>query len=110
MINGGGAVALLALLPSFWGSPEHIGLARAILAGVFVLMLGLAAAITHNHLRRRCSLAYEANQMNPPRGKLLGITLPSPTVCFFNWLCMWISLGAFIAAGTLVAVAGLATI
>jgi hypothetical protein len=73
-------------------------------------MFGLAAAIVHNHLRRRCSLIYELHNGRLPQGKLFGFTLPSPTICFFSWLCMWLSLVTFVVAGVIVAITGLQTI
>jgi hypothetical protein len=110
LINGGGAVALLSILASILEKDNLKSLARAILVGLLILMAGLASAIIHNHLRRRCSLIYEQHQMNPPKGQVLGISLPSPTVCFFSWLFMWGSVLAFVSAGALIAIVGICTI
>lgn len=42
LINGGGAVALLAFLPGILQKPEFESLARASIWGVFIFQLGLA--------------------------------------------------------------------
>jgi len=107
-INGGGAIALLSFLAAVLNKPNpQPDFARAVLWGVLLMMLGLVLAILHNHLRRRCSLIHEHHQYKPPAGKLFGIELRSPTVCFLSWGCMWLSLIAFFGAGLTVAIAGL---
>jgi hypothetical protein len=110
VVNGGAAVALLASLSTILKYPEYLLLARAVFVGLIVLMFGLAFAIVHNHLRRRCSLLYEQHKMAPPRGILFGKLLPQPTVCFFSLAFMWSSLVAFVAASLTVACVGLATL
>ncbi len=85
IVNGGGAVALLALLPRFLGKDHHnLTLATAILCGVLVLMLGLASAVVHNHLRRRCSL--EHDRVGGPRRRTFLWRLHMPMVCFFSYV------------------------
>jgi hypothetical protein len=106
-INGGGTIALLSFLAAILNKPNVTALAHAVLWGVLVMMLGVAAAVVHNHLRRRCSLLYEHHNGKPPAGRLLGLSLPSPIVCFCSWACMWISLASFLTAGLVVAVTGL---
>jgi hypothetical protein len=108
IVNGGGVVALLSMFASIIGKNGFESLAKAILIGVLFLMLGLASAVIHNHLRRRCSLVYE--QTSVKNGYLFGFVLPSPTVCFLSWLFMWCSIIAFVCAGTLVALTGICTI
>lgn len=109
-INGGGTVALLGFLAAILNRTGTAALAKAVLVAVLLQIFGLAAAIVHNHLRRRCSLMYEAHGMRPPSGKLLGLNLPSPTVCFFSWGFMWLSLALFLTAGLVVAIVGLRTL
>ena len=106
-INGGGAIALLSFLAAILNKPNVNALVHAVLWGVMVMMLGVVAAVVHNYLRRRCSLLYEHHNGRPPTGRLLGLSLPSPTVCFCSLACMWISLAAFLTAGLVVAVTGL---
>jgi hypothetical protein len=88
LINGGGAVALLALLPSLLAKNEFAFLAIAVLIGVLLFMCGLVCAVIHNQLRRECSRIYELHSMRPPPGKLFGISLRQPTVCFLS-LVLW---------------------
>jgi hypothetical protein len=110
LINGGGTVALISTL-SFILTKEGLEpLTRAILFGILIMIFGLAFAIAHNHFRRRCSLKYETHGMNPPKGRVLGIGLPSPTVCFLSWLLMWLSVSTFFIAGLVIAVTGLVTV
>jgi hypothetical protein len=110
LINGGGAIALLTLLSSVLGKPDYVDLAHAILCGVLVFMLGLVFAVIHNRLRRKCSLLFEQHGMCPPKGRVLGIELSQPTVCWLSERFMWLSIAAFISAGVIVAVVGLVTI
>lgn len=107
LINGGGAVALLAFLPSVLGKPGYHSLARAILWGLFIFQCGLLSAVIHNRLRRICSLVYERNDYKPPPCKLFGINLRQPCVCRWSVLFMWCSVLAFFVAGSLVFWGGL---
>ena len=110
IINGGGAVAMLGFLSTIIDRPGFQQLSRAILWSVILLALGLAAAVAHNHFRRRCSSLYERyrkDNREPPKGKLLGVALWAPTVCSVEQVLMWLSLGAFIAACAYVAVVGI---
>lgn len=106
-INGGGAVALLSFVAAILNKPNAAGLVHAALFSVLLMIFGIGAALVHNHLRRRCSLIYEAYNGSPPRGTVFGRLLPSPTICFFSWACMWVSLGAFLLAGAVVAIVGM---
>lgn len=110
LINGGGAVALLAFLPSVLGKPGYEPLARAILWGLLIFQVGLVAAVIHNRLRRICSLAYERHQYQPPPCKFLGLKLREPCICCMSTLFMWLSLVAFFAAGIFVFKGGLETL
>ena len=109
-INGGGVVALLGFLAAMLNRAGTTALIKAVLVAVLLQIFGLAAAIVHNHLRRRCSLVYETHGMRPPSGTILGLTLGQPTVCFFGWGFMWLSLALFVTAGLVVAVVGLRTL
>lgn len=110
LINGGGAVALLTLLPSILSKDGYETLAFAILVGLLIFMIGLACAVIHNRLRRKCSLHYELHDMRPPKGRLLGLQLRQPTICFLSLAFMWLSVGAFIVAGSYVAISGIITV
>jgi len=79
LINGGGAVALLAFLPGVLQKPELESLARAIIWAVFTFQLGLAFAVIHNRMRRKCSLEYAKKERVPC--SILGISLHEPCVC-----------------------------
>lgn len=104
LINGGGAVALLAFLPSILNKPGYEPLTLAILWGLLIFQIGLITALIHNHLRRRCSLAYDCPK---PKVKLLGLGLEEPYVCHFSHIFMIASYGCFIIAGILIFCGGL---
>jgi hypothetical protein len=109
LINGGGIATLLGVFSQVIGKGAgYGGLGPAILEGVVILMLGLASAVIHNQLRRKCSLHYERHEMHPPKGRLFGVTLWEPTVCCWSSVFMWLSIASFIAAGTYVAFRGIA--
>ena len=110
LANGGGAVAMLAVLPPILDRAGYEPFARAMLAGVLVLVIGVAFAIVHGYLRRRCALVHEQHQMNPPAGKLAGIQLRVPAVCFLSAVFMWLSIATFVGAGGFVAATGIATL
>lgn len=102
LLNGGGAVALLALLPTVIGKPGFEPLSRAILGGLLIFQFGLICAVIHNRLRRLCSLEHEKHNYTPPAGTILGFNLQRPRVCFLSIGLMWISLILFLGAGLLV--------
>ncbi len=102
LINGGGAVALLALLPTIIDKPDFAPLSRAILYGLLAYLFGLTSAVLHNRLRRVCSLVFEAHEYKPPPGKILGISVGRPTVCFVSVAFMWASLVCFLGGGFIV--------
>jgi hypothetical protein len=87
-MNGGGAAALLAFLSYLLNNSTYKALAIFITVGLFLCSTGLITALIHNHLRRRCSFAYESSK---PRKKFLGIGMPEPLVCHFSHLFMWSS-------------------
>jgi hypothetical protein len=110
LINGGGAVALLTLLPNLLGKPGFERLTSAILVAIAILILGLACAVMHNRFRRKCSLIYSQHQFRPPKGSLLGIKLSAPTVCWMSERLMWTSIACFVGAGLYVAIIGLTAV
>ena len=65
LVNGGGSVALLALLPAVLGTP----LVSAVLATLAIWLIGLTLAVTHSVLRRKCMHVHEAHNMMPPAGE-----------------------------------------
>lgn len=107
LINGGGAVALLAFLPSILGKPEYFLLTRYVAWGLFCFQLGLVFAVLHNHLRRRCSLAWDSNRS---KCKYRGKELFEPCVCYWSQLCMGLSAMGFVVAGGIVFFSALQTI
>ena len=107
LINGGGAVALLTLLPAILGKDGYEPLAFAILVSLLIFMIGLTCAVIHNRLQRVCSLHYEIHNMRPPKGRLFGFKLREPTVCCVSIAFMWCSVGAFFLAGSSVAITGI---
>lgn len=63
LINGGGAVALLAFLASAFQQGNLQQLARAIICAVSISQVGMATAVIHNRLRRICSLEYAREEL-----------------------------------------------
>lgn len=104
LLNGGGSLALLALLPRILEKPPFRPLVYMILVALSFYLVGLVCAVAHNHLRRRCSLVHSQHGMRPPPGRLFGRQLPNPTVCFFSWLLMFVSLAVFAVGGVAVIV------
>ena len=111
LINGGGAVALLAFLPAVLGKQEYAVLAKAILIGLLLCQLGLVFAVIHNRLRRVCALRYEEAKAfspnHPDPCRILGRTLREPCVCLWSIGCMWGSMAMFVVAGLVVFVGGM---
>jgi hypothetical protein len=107
LVNGGGAVALLPLLSTVIGKSEFEPLVRAILLALLCFQVGLVCAVVHNRLRRVCSHVYELHDYQPPPGKLFGIQLKKPRVCFLSERFMWLSLALFVAAGAVVFAGGI---
>lgn len=106
LINGGGIVALFAFLPHILKEPQFICLTKSVLIGIFSLTLGLTTTLIHNHLRRRCSLAYD--QQKP---KIKWIFFGNePVVCHFSHLFMWLGYLFFILAGLIIVIGGLYTV
>ncbi len=110
LLNGGGAVALLALLPTIIAKPEFEQFSRAVLWALLLFVIGLISAVIHNRLRRLCSHEYERHNYSPPPGSIFGINLNQPRICFISICFMWISLGLFLVAGVIVFWGGIAVL
>jgi hypothetical protein len=96
LVNGGGSVALLALLPSVLGTPLVI----AVLCSLSIWLLGLTFAVIHSVLRRKCSLVFERHDMRPPPGcRKLGINPGRPWVCWWSRSCLNAAIVAFVLGG-----------
>jgi hypothetical protein len=107
LINGGGVVALLTLLPRLLEDDSYHYLVQATLVGILLLILGLVSAVVHNKFRRDCSLIFERHKMEPPGGTIFGWRLERPRSCFISSVFMWCSVACFISAGSTIAVVGL---
>ena len=105
LINGGGAVALLAFLPGVLQKPDYESLARAIIFAVFTFQAGLAFPVIHNRLRRLCSFQYSRKKEKRKTAKFFGRV--EPTICHWSVACLWTSVILFIVGGLIVLVAGL---
>ncbi len=107
LVNGGGSVAVLALLPAILGTP----LVFAVLLTLAVWLFGLTLAVTHSVLRRKCSLVYDQHGMNPPHGKSrLWIKPREPWVCWWSWQCLYASIVAFLVGGAMMVWFGFANL
>ena len=105
LINGGGSVALLALLPAVLGTP----LVFAVLLALACWLLGLTLAVIHNVLRRKCSLVHDHYDMRPPPGKTrLWIKPKQPWICWLSWKCLYASIIAFLLGGLVMVYFGFA--
>lgn len=108
LINGGGAVALLAFLPGVLQKSELASLARAIIYSVFTFQLGLVCAVIHNRFRRLCSMEYAKEDLE--LCSFFGIKLKRPCICQWSIGFMWASIVLFLMAGVIVLVAGLGVV
>lgn len=107
LVNGGGAVALLAFLSGILQKPELEQLTRAVIWAVFTFQVGLAAAVVHNRCRRLCSLEYAKKAGSRKQCTAFGWESKQPCVCAWSTAFMWTSIGAFLLGGILVLHAGL---
>lgn len=107
LVNGGGSVTLLALLPTILGTPLVLG----VLLSLAIWLFGLTIAVSHSVLRRRCSLVFEQHNMNPPPGRpRFFITPNQPWGCWWGWLCLYTSILAFLIGGGVMVSVGFANI
>ncbi len=109
-INGGGAVALLAMFSTVFKEPVYRSFAVSILVAVLLMMIGLVCAVVHNIFRRKCSKRFEKFDMKPPPGTLWGRQLKSPRVCVISRILRNASIAAFFCAGACVAITGLVSL
>ena len=107
LINGGGAVALLAFLPIILGKDGYRILVRAVVWGLLCFQIGLISAVIHNHLRRRCSLAREAKK---PKFTFRGKSLFEPCICYWSHEFMFVSAVGFVIAGVVIFFGALRTL
>ena len=107
LANGGGAVALLAFLPTAFEKEVLSLLTLPVVVALFIFHLGIVAAIVHNHYRRQCSLKYEQHQFRPPTGTFFGFRLREPRVCFVSRCFMWTSILLFFIGGFIVSAGAL---
>lgn len=108
LINGGGAVALLAFLPTILGKPPFESLLRAIVWALFAFYVGVVAAVIHNRLRRVCSLHYEHHNYAPPPCSHIPAwikfeQLKQPCICLRSIFFMWVSVLSFVLGGSVAA-------
>ena len=96
-LNGGGAVALLALLPSILKIPEFKALAVALLGGVIIMVVGLIFTVAHNIHRRECALLHDT----------IGPDAASSEACRWSRGTRRAAITSFALAGFLVAGTGL---
>lgn len=100
LLNGGGAIFLLAFL-AILGNVDtgmFLLLIKWTFAGLGCFHLGLLVAVVHNHLRRRCSLVYE-------RGDVEG----DSDVCWWSWACLYGSMAFFFLGGVIVVIGSVKT-
>ena len=114
LINGGGAVALLAFLPNILKERAYTDLVLHSLWALPVFSLGLIFAVVHNRLRRVCSLKYEQQNYTPKRCGVFPFSLKvfnaAPCVCHISQVLMWLSVTMFILACSLVTVGGIKSV
>lgn len=93
LMNGGGAIAVLTFLGTIVSEADMEALRASIVWGLLMFHAGLLAAVIHNHLRRRCSLAYETGRVEGDTG-----------VCWWSWACLYSSMALFFLAGAVVGI------
>ncbi|MEZ5557988.1 MAG: hypothetical protein R3E86_05500 [Pseudomonadales bacterium] len=111
LVNGGAAVALIALLPYVLDRADLIPLAKAILLALVGYQVALVSVVVSGRLRRVCSLEYERANSTSPQGLLdsctiFGWDLKEPCSCIWSKVLMWASLALFLASGSAVAIGG----
>ncbi len=106
--NSGGAVALLGLLPVVLGKGQYGFFSSYVVLALLCMQLGIACAVSHNHMRRVCNLKFGDKNERLKRFRERN--------CFYGWLvpdscvpCVWshwwrrLSLALFVIAGVVVA-------
>lgn len=107
--NGGGAVALLGLLPVVLGNPQYGVFSHFVVAGLLCMQLGIACAVGHNHMRRVCNLKFATKNERLERFRekngLNGWLVPDSCVpCVWSHWWRRLSLAFFLAAGLVVVI------
>ena len=103
LVNGGGSVALITLLPNILNTPLVFG----VLVALSFWLFGLTLAVLHSVLRRKCSLVYEQYKMAPPPGKPFLLIKPKePWVCWWSWKSLYSSIVIFLVGGALIVIFG----
>lgn len=110
LINGGGAVALLAFLPALLPQSEFQTLSRAVIWSIFTFQFGLMCAVIHNRLRGLCSLEYAKVIANRKVCNLFSWKSENPCVCVWSRGFMWASIAAFLLAGLIMMKAGISNL
>lgn len=62
LVNGGGAVVLLAFLQAIWSDPRAIDLAHSIILGIGFLAAGLVVALGVHPLRYMTAFRFQARR------------------------------------------------
>ena len=92
-VNGGGSVALIALLPSVIGTPLFV----AVLCTLSIWGFGLIFALIHSLLHIKCSLALDRNNKRPhPDANKLATNTRLPWACWGSRVCLNSSIIAFV--------------
>ena len=108
IINGGGAVALLAFLSNIMKVPEYAPLSTAVVWALLAFVFGVWFTLIHNRFRRHCSLEFERKNFNPPACKNFVLVFLSlitfggrsrPCVCVVSEVFMKLAFVAFIVGG-----------
>lgn len=107
VVNGGSAAGLMTLLPLIIEKPGLHAFALGAIRAIICAAAGLALAIYHNRLRRKCSLQYDLAYSDRQRPcsclpEWMHSAPNEPCICTRSVFAMWLSLVAFIAAVTVV--------
>lgn len=105
LINGGGAVSLLALLPTVFEKTSLNPLAIYILYGLLSFAVGLLTTVLHTRFRRLCDQAYRRRRSVNPESNAEG-SVP----CISSRALMWASFTAFTVGVGIVFYGGMTTI
>jgi len=116
LINGGAAVALLALLPYVLGRGDLHSFAVAILRALLMFMFALLSAVVSSVFRRKCSLEWEiakatsSDKLPSPCTIFEKEFFKEPCVCIWGTAFMCLSVFLFVLAGITVFRGGISAI
>lgn len=107
--NGGGAVALLGLLPVVLGEQQYGAFSDFVVAGLLCMQFGIACAVGHNHMRRVCNLEFATKnewleRFRKKSGFRSWLVPDSCTPCAWSHWWRRLSLAFFLAAGLVVVI------